>query len=521
MSETKTKKQDTDVAETATPNYERLPLLALRGLCAFPGILLNFDIERDISTLAIDAAHSQGRRVFLVAQKDIMKEAPKPDDLYKIGTICQIKQMLKMPGGGIKALVDGVSRARIITAEIENGYYVAEVETIAEPVVAKKSAKTEALMRRCVGMFDTYASLSTIVSRELLFPLFTMTEPGKIADYIVQHMMLRHDKKQPVLEAIRPLKRLELVSDLLARELEIQGIEQEIDENIRMRMEGQHREHILREQMHAIQMELGEDRGEVNDDISVYRRKISELAAPKEVVDKLFKEVDKLDKLHFGSAESSVISAYLDICLELPWSRETKERRDINNARKVLDDEHFGLDKVKERIIELLSVKQMNPDHRGTIICLLGPPGVGKTSVAISIAHATGRKLARLSLGGIHDEAEVRGHRKTYVGAMPGRIIEAINRAGTKNPLMLLDEIDKLGSDYRGDPAAALLEALDPEQNSTFRDHFLELPFDLSNTMFITTANTASTIPRPLLDRMEIIEMSSYTDMEKLNLPPV
>ena len=532
MSDTKKKTIDTEAAETNadamgnievteqdTPNYERLPLLALRGLCAFPGILLNFDIERDISTLAIDAAHSQGRRVFLVAQKDIMKESPKPDDLYKIGTICQIKQMLKMPGGGIKALVDGVKRARIITAEIENGYYVAEVEPIPEPAVPKKSAKTEALMRRCVGMFDTYASLSALVSRELIFPLFTMTEPGKIADYIIQHMMLRHDKKQPVLEAIRPLKRLELVAEILAHELEIQGIEQEIDENIRMRLEGQHREHILREQMHAIQMELGEGRGgEVDDDIAVYRRKISEMSAPKEVVEKLFKEVDKLDKLHFGSAEASVISAYLDICLELPWSRETKDRHDITHARKVLDDEHFGLDKVKERIIELLSVKQINPDHRGTIICLIGPPGVGKTSVAISIAHATGRKLARLSLGGIHDEAEIRGHRKTYVGAMPGRIIEAINRAGTRNPLMLLDEIDKLGSDYRGDPAAALLEALDPEQNSTFRDHFLELPFDLSNTMFITTANNASTIPQPLLDRMEIIEMSSYTDMEKLEI---
>ena len=518
MSDTKKTINDTDTVEMEAANYERLPLLALRGLCAFPGILLNFDIERDISTLAIDAAHSQGRRVFLVAQKDIMKESPKPSDLYTIGTICQIKQMLKMPGGGIKALVDGVSRARIITTEIENGYYVAEVEPIVEPAAAKKSAKTEALMRRCVGMFDTYASLSAVVSRELIFPLFTMSEPGRIADYIVQHMMLRHDKKQPVLEAIRPLRRLELVSELLAHELEIQGIEQEIDENIRMRLEGQHREHILREQLHAIQMELGDDRGETADDITIYRRKIAELAAPQEVVDKLYKEVDKLDKLHFGSAEASVISSYLDICLELPWSRETKERRDIDHARRVLDDDHFGLDKVKERIIELLSVKQMNPDHRGTIICLIGPPGVGKTSVAISIARATGRKLARLSLGGIHDEAEVRGHRKTYVGAMPGRIIEAINRVGTRNPLMLLDEIDKLGSDYRGDPAAALLEALDPEQNTTFRDHFLELPFDLSNTMFITTANTASTIPQPLLDRMEIIEMSSYTDMEKLEI---
>ncbi|NLB29547.1 MAG: endopeptidase La, partial [Clostridiales bacterium] len=348
-----------------TPDYERLPLLALRGLCAFPGVLLNFDIERDISTLAIDAANSQGRRVFLVAQKDIMKESPKPDDLYKIGTICHIKQMLKMPGGGIKALVEGIARARIITVGVESGYYVTEVEPIAEPA-AKKSVKIEALMRRCVGMFDTYASFSAVISREVVFPLFTMTQPGKIADYIVQHMLLRHDQKQPVLEAIRPLRRLEIVADLLAREIEIQGIEHEIEENIRTRLEGQQREHILREQLHAIQMELGEERGEPSDDISNYRRKVSQLSAPQEVTEKLFKEVDKLEKLHFGSAEASVIGAYLDTCLELPWSRQSKERRDIALARRVLDDDHYGLDQVKERIIELLSVRQMNPGHKGT-----------------------------------------------------------------------------------------------------------------------------------------------------------
>ncbi|MDR0839027.1 MAG: endopeptidase La [Oscillospiraceae bacterium] len=499
------------------PKYEKLPLLALRGLCAFPGMLLNFDVERDISTAALDAAGEYGRRVFLIAQRDIMKESPRPDDLYKIGTICQIKQLLKIPGGGVKALVEGVSRARLHEAALEHGYYIAEAEEIPEPESPKKTARLEGMMRRCAGMFDTYSMMSSGLSRETVFPLFGMTEPGKIADYIAQHMFLRHDVKQPILETIKPAKRLELVCDILAHELEVQGIEHEIEENLRMRLEGQQRDHILREQLHAIQSELGEER-EPDNEVAEYRRRIAKLKVPEEVSAKLFKETDKLEKQHYGSAEASVITSYLDLCLELPWNKETAERRDIAAARRALDNDHFGLDKVKERIIEFLAVKQLKPDHKGTIICLLGPPGVGKTSVAISVARALNRKLARLSLGGIHDEAEIRGHRKTYVGAMPGRIIEAVNRAGTRNPLMLLDEIDKLGSDYRGDPAAALLEALDPEQNSSFRDHYLELPFDLSDTMFITTANSASTIPRPLLDRMEIIEMSSYTDVEKLEI---
>ncbi|MDR0905680.1 MAG: endopeptidase La [Oscillospiraceae bacterium] len=495
---------------------DKLPLLALRGLCAFPGMLLNFDVERDISTSALDAAGDNGRRVFLITQRDIMNESPKPEDLYKIGTICQVKQMLKIPGGGIKALVEGICRARLISAHLENGFYVAEAEEIPEPV-AKRTAKLEALMRKTVGMYDSYAQLTNGVPRESVFPLFGMTDPGRIADYIAQHMFLKHEYKQPVLEAIAPKKRLEIICDILAREIEVRSVEQEIEENIQNRMAGQQREHFLREQLHAIQSELGEERGG-DDDASSYRRKIAKLRVPEEVTTKLNKEVDRLEKQHGSSQEGSVITTYLDLCLELPWNKETTERRDVVAARKILDADHFGLDKVKDRIIEFLAVKQLKPDHKGTIICLLGPPGVGKTSVAISVARALNRKLSRIALGGVHDEAEIRGHRKTYVGAMPGRIIEAVNRAGTRNPLLLLDEIDKLGSDYRGDPSAALLEALDPEQNSTFRDHYLELPFDLSDTMFITTANSSDTIPRPLLDRMELIEMSSYTDVEKMEI---
>jgi ATP-dependent Lon protease len=505
-------------AETARPRYEKLPLIALRGICAFPGVLLNFDVERDVSTSALDASVHYDRRVILIAQRDIRKESPRPEDLYKIGTICQVRQVLKVPGGGVKALVEGVARARVHGTTIERGYYLAEVEEIPE-TAPRKTAKLEAMTRRAVGMFDTYASMSNAVQRESVFPLFGMTDAGAVADHIAQNMFVRHEQKQPVLEAFNPTKRMELVFELLAHELEIQSVEMEIEGDLRARLEGQQREHILRERMHAIQSELGDERESGGDDeISEYRRKIAKLRVPKEITEKLNKEVDRLEKQHFGSSESGLLSTYLDLCIGLPWNKTTTERRDINSAIKTLNDDHFGLEKVKERIIEFLAVKQLKPDHKGTIICLIGPPGVGKTSVAISVAKALNRKLARISLGGVHDEAEIRGHRKTYVGAMPGRIIDAVNRVGTRNPLMLLDEIDKLGSDYRGDPSAALLEALDPEQNYAFRDHYLELPFDLSDTMFITTANSSSTIPRPLLDRMEVIEMSSYTDIEKLEI---
>ena len=501
--------------EVVPPTYQRLPLLAMRGLCAFPGMLLNFDVERDISTSAIDAAGEHGRRIFLITQRDIMNESPKPADLYEIGTICQVKQMLKVPGGGIKALVEGICRAKMHSASLENGFYIAEAEEIQEPRV-KSTAKLEGMMRKVVQLYEEYTQLTNGIARESVFPLYGITDPGRIADYIAQHMFLKHEFKQPVLETLDPKKRLSRVCDLLAHEIEVRTVEQEIEETMQMRMQGHQREHYLREQMNAIREELGEDGGD--DEIAVYRQKIAKLNVSEEITKKLTKEVNRLEKQHHGSQEATVITTYLDLCLELPWNRETQERRDVIAARKLLDADHFGLDKVKERIIEFLAVKQLKPDHKGTIICLLGPPGVGKTSVAISVARALNRKLSRISLGGVHDEAEIRGHRKTYVGAMPGRIIETVNRAGTRNPLLLLDEIDKLGSDYRGDPSAALLEALDPEQNATFRDHYLEIPFDLSDTMFITTANSADTIPAPLLDRMEIIEMSSYTDVEKLEI---
>ncbi|MCL2044928.1 MAG: endopeptidase La [Oscillospiraceae bacterium] len=501
-------------------NTETLPLLALRGLSVFPHMLLNFDVERTISTRALESALNGDKKIFLLTQKDINKETPTKRDLYDIGTISYVKQVLKIPNGGMKVLVEGMERARLISMTPEGRFLVATVEPIVDKEISKNTAKIEALSRKCAELFDNYASLATGISRETVASLYTYTEPGRIADYIAQNSYLKPNVKQQLLETLSPTKRLELLCDFLSREIEVLSIERQIDSKLRMRLESNHRERVLREQLRIIQAELGgvAARNEDMSETEEYRNRILALKLQEDTEVKILKEVDKLEKQSSGSAESAVIRNYLDVCLELPWNKTTKERIDIALARKILDDDHFGLDKVKERILEFLSVRQQSPNIKGAIICLVGPPGVGKTSVAISVARALNRKLARLALGGVHDEAEIRGHRKTYIGAMPGRIIAALRQAGSRNPLMLLDEIDKLGQDYRGDPASALLEALDPEQNATFRDNYMEVPFDLSEVMFITTANTTSTIPRPLLDRMEVIELSSYTDMEKLEI---
>ena len=504
--------------EHNTIQTERLPLLALRGLSVFPDMLLNFDVERAISIAALEAASTGSKRIFLLAQKDISTESPMINDLYKIGTICYIKQTLKIPGGGMKVLVEGQCRARMITMNGGGRYLSAEVEPIEETPATSNTARVEALVRKSLRLFDEYAELSAGVAKETMLALFSLTDPGKIADFIVQNMYTKPENKQLVLETVKPITRLEKLCNMLTREIDVLAIERQIDNKLRGRLENNHREHVLREQLKIIQSELGEGAGEDPSEFALYRQRIVALNLEDEIEKKILKEVDKLEKQSFGSAEGSVIRNYLDLCLELPWNTTTKERIDIKAARKILDDDHFGLDKVKERIIEFLAVKQLSNDIKGAIICLVGPPGVGKTSVAISVAAALNRNLARLSLGGVHDEAEIRGHRKTYVGAMPGRIISAVKQAKSRNPLLLLDEIDKLGRDHRGDPASALLEALDPEQNATFRDHYLEVPFDLSDVMFVTTANTTQTIPKPLLDRMEVIELTSYTDMEKLEI---
>lgn len=496
---------------------EVLPMMALRGLSVFPNMILSFDVEREKSITALNSASEGKRRIFLLSQRDIAVEDPERKDLYDVGTICHIKQFLRMPTGGIKVLVEGLTRARLIDVVSSKRMFTVHVEIIPEYSVNVVSPKQEALIRKAFDLFEEYCGISSTVTRETALGLLSLTDPGHIADYITQNVFMKIEKKQRVLETLQPVKRLELVCELLNREIEVLGIEQDIDEKLKDRLGRQQRDNVLREQMRVIRAELGED-PDYDNELDDYREKIRALGLDAEIEAKLLKETDRLEKQQFGSAEASVIRNYLDICLELPWKTGTKEHLDVKAAAKVLDEDHYGLEKVKERILEFLAVRQHAPDIKGTILCLVGPPGVGKTSVAISVARALNRKLVRLPLGGIHDEAEIRGHRKTYVGAMPGRIISGLIQAKSNNPLMLLDEIDKLGSDYRGDPSAALLEALDPEQNRTFRDNFLELPFDLSNVMFITTANNSATIPAPLLDRMEIIELSSYTDLEKLEI---
>ena len=493
-----------------------MPAIALRGLTVFPNVMIHFEVARDISIKALEEAMSAGNPVFLVGQKDIGVELPERDDLFTVGTVSSVRQILRMPGDNVRVLVEGQSRGSLIRLTRTEPYLEAEVQTIpAGESNTKATAKQEALMRSTYELFQRYTELAPKVSPDLLIHVLASQDPGYIADYIAQNIAMRNSDKQEILEELRPVRRLEKLYRLLEREVEILSLDEEIQNKAREQISGHQRDYYLREQMKAIQQELGE---EDSDEFEEYRKKISEAKLPDQVREKLTKELGRLTKQPFGSSESSVLRSYLDVCLELPWGKTTKEKVSVAAVKKALDQDHFGLEKVKERILEFVAVKQLAPDLKGQVLCLVGPPGVGKTSVAMSMARAMNRKLARISLGGVSDEAEIRGHRKTYVGAMPGRIINAINQAGSCNPLILLDEIDKLGSDHRGDPASALLEVLDGEQNATFRDNFLEVPFDLSEVLFVTTANTTDTIPRPLLDRMEVIELSSYTDEEKLQI---
>ena len=494
-----------------------MPILALRGLNIFPGMLLSFDVERPISLAALNCAAGADQEIFLVTQKDISTDLPEPDDLYKYGMVCRIRQMVRQPGGKLcKVMAEGLHRGTISEFISEQPYFMGMIERVPDKTEHIDPDKREALMRTAVNLFDEYVQLSGNMAPEMLLNLVISRDPAFVSNYISQNVRIDYRDKQNLLEELHPCKRLEKLIEILNHELNIMSIEQELNEATNEQVNRNQRDYYLREQMKVIQQELGED--DSFDDIGEYRAKIRELSLPAEVEEKLLKEVSHLAKQPFGSTEATVIRGYLDTCLELPWNVKTEETNDIAAARKMLDEDHFGLEKVKERVIEYLAVRQLAPKMNSGLLCLVGPPGTGKTSIAMSIARATNRNLVRISLGGVHDEAEIRGHRKTYVGAMPGRIISGIRQAKSSNPLMVLDEIDKLGSDYRGDPSAALLEALDPEQNSTFRDNFLELPYDLSDVFFITTANTTDTIPRALMDRMEIIELSSYTDEEKLSI---
>ncbi len=496
---------------------QRLPVLALRGLNVFPAMTIHFDVGRKKSVRSIEEAmrnHSQ--EIFLVTQKDIQADDPDLSELYSIGTVCTIKQILKLPGDSLRILVGGKYRARITECIQMEPYFYGRVETVADQPYTKSAPKVEAMIREAQVLYDHFLELTGRSPQDGLAPVLTSQDPGYIADYITQNSSINYAEKQKVLAQLHPMKRLELALILLGRELDILQLESEIQEKVQESVNKGQRDYYLREQLRVIQSELGE--GDDEEELQNYHDAIVALQLPEEITEKLLKELKRLSKQPSNSSEAAVLRTYLDTCLELPWNTRTKERVDIRAARKVLDEDHFGLEKVKERILEIFAVRKMAPELPGQIICLVGPPGVGKTSVAISIARALNRNLARISLGGVHDEADIRGHRKTYIGAMPGRIIAAVAQAKSKNPLLLLDEIDKLGSDYRGDPSSALLEVLDAEQNSSFRDHYLEVPFDLSECMFITTANTTSTIPAPLLDRMEVIELSSYTDEEKLQI---
>ena len=497
-----------------------IPVLALRGLTVFPHMNLTFDVERPISIAALERAMETDQDIFLVTQREIGTAEPGEADLYEIGTVSHISHLLRM-GSTVRCVVEGSQRARLKRLWQTTPYLQANVEAIPEETYSEAfqhSPRTEALLRQTYTLFGEYAQMAGGVADEVLSTVMDSRDPGFLADYIAQNISLRYTDKQEILEEFSPYIRLRKLNGFLARENNVLGFEHEMESKVRDQLVRSQREQILRTQIRVLQNELGESEETETDELTAYREKIAALKLDEETEKHLLKEVTKLSKQPFGSAEGAVIRNYLDVCLEMPWNVETRERLSVEAARRVLEKDHFGLEKVKERILETIAVRQMNPDAKGQILCLVGPPGVGKTSIAISVAKALNRKLARLSLGGVRDEADIRGHRKTYIGAMPGRIIEAISRAGSMNPLLLLDEIDKLGSDYRGDPAAALLEVLDGEQNYAFRDHFLEIPVDLTKVLFITTANTTDTIPRPLLDRMEVIRLSSYTDEEKLQI---
>lgn len=494
-----------------------LPLLPLRGLTVFPYMVLHFDVGRLKSIKALEEAMINNQLIFLVAQKDAKNDAPTEEDIFRVGTISRVKQLLKLPGDTIRVLVEGISRAEIGELTQNEPFFMAEVtEQIFIPDEESK-AEIEALKRRVIETFEDYVKLSNKVSPETVMSIVTIEDAAQLSDIISANVFLKVEQKQEILDEFNPKVRLEKLFEILAKEIEILEIEKNINAKVRKQIDKMQKEYYLREQLKAIQTELGEKEG-VTGEVEEFKEKLKDIKLPEEVEKKVHKELDRLLKMPSGSAEGSVIRTFLDWIIELPWNKKTDEVLDLKRAEEILDEDHFGLEKVKERVIEYLAVRKLKNNLKGPILCFYGPPGVGKTSIAKSIAKALNRNYVRISLGGVKDESEIRGHRRTYVGSMPGRIIAAMKQAGSQNPLVLLDEIDKMSSDYRGDPAAAMLEVLDGEQNFAFRDHYLELPFDLSDVMFLTTANSLDTIPRPLLDRMEIITISSYTEEEKVNI---
>ena len=493
-----------------------LPVLPLRGLTVFPFMILHFDVGRAKSIKALEEAMINNQLIFLVTQKDAKKDSPVQEDMYSIGTISKVKQLLKLPGETIRVLVEGVCRAEIMDYTQLEPFFMAEVEETSDSSLYDDT-EMEALKRRLIATFEEYVRLNNKISPETVVSVMSIEDPNQLSDIVTSNIFLKIEEKQEILAEFDPKLRMVKLIESMIREIEIMEIEKDINSKVRKQIDKMQKEYYLREQMKAIQTELG-DRDGVSGEVEEYKERIIKAELPEEVHKKVLKELDRLLKMPSGSAEGTVVRNYVDWILDLPWNKKTDEVIDLKRSSEILDEDHYGLLKVKERILEYLAVRKMKNDLKGPILCLAGPPGVGKTSIAKSIARALNRNYVRMSLGGVKDEAEIRGHRKTYVGSMPGRIIAALKQAQSKNPLVLLDEIDKMSSDFKGDPASAMLEVLDGEQNFSFRDHFIELPFDLSDVMFLTTANNLDTIPRALLDRLEIIQITSYTEDEKANI---
>jgi ATP-dependent Lon protease len=493
-----------------------IPLLPLRGLLVFPNMVLHFDVGRDKSIGALEEAMVADQKILLVAQKDAKVDFPNRKEIYTIGTVAKIKQLLKMPQDTIRVLIEGLNRAVIEDYIETEPFFKVQIREVYEND-EKADTEEEALMRSVLSLFEHYMGLTKKLPPDIIISLNNVTNPGRFADIVASHLAIKVEDKQQILETLSFKKRLEVLFQIISQEIEILEIEKKINFRVKKQIEKNQKEFYLREQMKAIQRELGQKDDKIAE-ADEYREKIIALEVDEELEEKMLKEVERLEKMPAAAAEISVIRTYLDWLVSLPWNTSTEDSVDIKDAEEVLNEDHYGLTKVKERILEFLAVRKLSGRIKGPILCLVGPPGVGKTSLARSVARAMNRKFVRISLGGVRDEAEIRGHRRTYVGSMPGRIIQGMRQAGSKNPVFLLDEIDKMNADFRGDPSSALLEVLDPEQNNSFSDHYIELPFDLSKVLFITTANTLYNIPRPLLDRMETVTIPGYTEDEKIEI---
>src|SRR5688572_5768545 len=494
-----------------------LPALPLRDIVIYPFMIVPLFVSRDKSIRAVEEALKENRMIVLVSQKDVNKEDPQQGDLYEVGTAAIIMRMLKLPDGRIRILIQGLSRTRVDSVNSQGDYVKVQITPVSEPLAPESALEVEALVRNVRGSMERAASLGKNISPEVLAIIANLDDAGRLADLSASNLELKVEDAQSVLNIFEPVPRLRRVNDLLSKEIDVLTVQQEINTQARADIDRSQREYFLRQQLKAIQSELGEG-NELFEEIENYRAKILKIKMPEGAEEEALRQLKKLERMHPDTAETATLRNWLDIMTELPWSKSSKDNLNLKKAEKILDEDHYGLERVKERMVEALAVRKLREKPKGSILCLVGPPGVGKTSLGRSVARALNRKFVRLSLGGLHDEAEIRGHRRTYVGAMPGRLIQAIQQAGTNNPLIMLDEIDKVGADFRGDPSSALLEVLDPEQNSSFRDNYLGVTFDLSNVIFMTTANVLDTIQPPLRDRMEIIRLAGYTEEEKLEI---